>query len=242
MTTTHSSILLLSLFAGLALGGCAASERSQPSTRFSVGPNPTIRSEPEPAGGFKVVQRYLTNGNQVVTSESLLLEPILDPGISPYQILIGPARDGAPFRAQVRNSTATLLMDSGFAAAVGHQPIVVVKRVVAAAEGTTFVVEGSGRGVYVSVLNADPAKPVRVYFDGDDASRPVLVGNWQYVRVPDHATRIPAAQPIPFPGSGLADPDDVGSLLRYSYAKRIQTGQTIQPTDADAQYLRLLAR
>ncbi|MBY0111281.1 MAG: hypothetical protein K2Y21_00560 [Phycisphaerales bacterium] len=237
MTTAHRSILLLSLVAGSLFGGCAGSEHG---SRFSVGPNPKVETAPEPAGGFKIVQRYLTNGNQIVTAESLVLEPVVEPGTNPYQVLVGPARDGSPFNAQVRNSNATLLMDSGFAAAVGHQPIVVVKRVVAAAEGTTFVVEGSGRGVYVCVLNADPAKPVRVSFDGDERTPPVRVGNWQYVRIPDHATRIPAPQPIPFPGSSLTDPDDVGSLLKYSYAKRIQTGQAIQATDADAEYVRLL--
>lgn len=242
MITARRSILLLSLLTGSLLAGCAASEKGDPASRFSVGPNPKVQSAPEPAGGFKIVQRFLTNGNQIVTAESLLLEPVVEPGTNPYQMLVGPARDGSPFNAQVRNSTATLLMDSGFAAAVGHQPIVVVKRVVAAAEGTTFIVEGSGKGVYVCVLNADPSKPVRVRFDGDSRTPGVPVGNWQYVRVPDHATKIPTAQPIPFPGSSLADPDDVGTLLKYSYAKRVQTGQPIQPTDADAEYVRLLTR
>ena len=242
MTTVRRSIVLLSAVAGALIGGCAASQRGEPASRFSVGTNPKIEPAPEPAEGFKVVQRYLTNGNQIVTAETLLIEPVLTRMGGNYQLLVGPARDGSPLDAQVRNSYVTLLLNSGFAAATGNQPIVVVKRVVAAAEGTTFIVEGSKTGVYVCVLNADPNKPVRVYFDGDDAVRSVPVGNWQYVRIPEHATRIPAAQPIPFPGSALADPDNVGALLKYSYAKRIQTGQPIQPTDADAEYVRLLTR
>lgn len=237
MTIAHRSILLLSLVAGSLLGGCAGSQQG---SRFSVGPNPKVEPAPEPAEGFRVVQRNLTNGNQIFTAESLLIEPVTTPGTQSYQVLISPGRDGTPFAAQVRNSAATLVIDSGFAAATGHQPIVVVKRVVAAAEGTTFIVEGSATGVFICVLNAEQDKPVKVYFDGDDSTRPVPVGHWQYVRIPQYSKRIPNALPIPFPNTGLPDPDKVGDLLKFSYAKRVQTGQNMMRTDADAEYVRQL--
>lgn len=228
---------LLSVAALLA--GCSAA-RSR--SEIGAAHRGAFTGMPTPEAGFRVVNRYLTDGYQLDTPETLLLEPIVEPGRPNYQLLVGPARDGTPLRADVHNSAVTLSLQNGFAVASGTQPIVVVKRVVAAAEGTTILVEGDRNHIVVLVLQAEPSKPVRVYFEGEDASRGVAVGNWQYVRLRTTGTRIPPAQNIPFPGSGLADPDGIGPLLQFSFAKRIQTGQIIAPNDADGVFVAGLRR
>jgi hypothetical protein len=227
----------------LPLGGCAA----RPAERAEGGEigvrSPAARAElSAPEAGFRVVSRYLTDGYQLVTPETFLLEPVVPPGTPTYQLLVGPARDGSALRADVHNSAVTLSLQNGFAIATGTQPIVVVKRVVAAAEGTVFLVEGDKDTISIVVLNAAPDKPVRVYFESDNASRAVLVRNWQYVQLSTTAGRVPPARDVPIPGTGLADTDGIGELLKFSYAKRVQTGQTIRPDDADAAFVAALGR
>ena len=197
---------------------------------------------PTPEPGFRVVSRYLTDGYQLDTPETFLLEPIVPPGTPTYQLLVGPPRDGSRLRADVHNSAVTLSLQNGFTIASGTQPIVVVKRVVAAAEGTVFLVEGDKDTISIVVLNAAPDKPVRVYFESDDAARAVLVRNWQYVRLSTTVGRVPPARDVPFPGTGLADTDGIGELLKFSYAKRVQTGQVLNPGDADVAFVASLER
>jgi hypothetical protein len=228
----------LVLAGALHVGGCAArpAERAE-GGEIGVRSREARLSSPEPDAGFRVVGRYLTDGYQLDTPETLLLEPIVAPGTPTYQLLVGPPRDGSRLRADVHNSAVTLSLQNGFTIASGTQPIVVVKRVVAAAEGTVFLVEGDKDTISIVVLNAAPDKPVRVYFESDDAARAVLVRNWQYVRLSTTAGRVPPARELPFPGSGLADPDGIGELLKFSYAKRVQTGQVLNPGDADVAFV-----
>lgn len=227
----------------LPLGGCAArpAERAE-GGEIGVRP-PAVRAEsPAPEAGFRVVSRYLTDGYQLDTPETLLLEPVVPPGTPTYQLLVGPPRDGSRLRADVHNSAVTLSLQNGFTIAAGTQPIVVVKRVVAAAEGTKMIVEADRSRITIAVLEAAADKPVRVYFESEDGSRPVLVRNKQYVAFSTTATRIPPPLDIPAPDSGQADPYNIGDLMRFSYAKRVQTGQAIGPNDADALYVAGLRR
>lgn len=233
----------LVLAGALHVGGCAArpAERAE-GGEIGARSREARLSAPEPEAGFRVVSRYLTDGYQLDTPETLLLEPIVVPGTPTYQLLVGPARDGTPLRADVHNSAVTLSLQNGFTIAAGTQPIVVVKRVVAAAEGTTILAEGDRNHIVIIVLQSERDRPVRVYFDGEDATRGVLVRNWQYVRLTPTSSRIPAPRDVPFPGTGLADPDGIGDLLKFSYAKRVQTGQPIGANDADNVYVTSLAR
>lgn len=233
----------LALAGALPLGGCAA----RPAERAEGGEigvrSPAARAEsPAPEAGFRVVSRYLTDGYQLDTPETFLLEPVVPPGTPTYQLLVGPPSDGTRLRADVHNSAVTLSLQNGFVIASGTQPIVVVKRVVAAAEGTTILAVGDSTQITIIVIHAERDRPVRVYFEGEDEARGVMVRNWQFVKLKPTGNRIPTPRDIVFPGTGLADTDGIGELLKFSYAKRVQTGQAIRPDDADAAFVAALGR
>jgi hypothetical protein len=233
----------LVLAGALHLGGCAARPAERAEGGEIGGRSREARADmPTPEPGFRVVSRYLTDGYQLDTPETFLLEPIVPPGTPTHQLLVGPPPDGTRLRADVHNSAVTLSLQNGFVIASGTQPIVVVKRVVAAAEGTTIIAVGDSTQITIMVLQAERDRPVRVYFEGEDASRGVLVRNWQFVKLNPTGSRIPAPRDIFVPGSALADPDGIGELLKFSYAKRVQTGQVLDPGDADVAFVASLER
>jgi len=80
-----------------------------------------------------------------------------------YKRLQRPPKPGVPL-LQVPENAVSLEGETGEVIVSGTAPIIAVKKGTIASDGTTFAVEADASGWWLSIIEIDPSKPVRVWF------------------------------------------------------------------------------
>lgn len=168
----------------------------------------------------------LVPGVPFETNQNVILRRADDSGRD-FSMLMGPyPRLGTPARITARNELVETVTTHGFLAAIGKQPIVIIRYVRTSSSHTHYLCwAGPANTDYVFVEQADPEHPVVLTPEPGSTFAPVSLTTGQFATITDSTVTVGTYFDATTPGA-LAEPfpPDLTDFVTYVRSREVAAG------------------